>query len=79
MNTQRKLLADIDEFCRRNDIGETEFGLLCCNNSAFMHRLRRGRNIRLDTYERVMKFMANYKAKGAKPRHRKAAANTVAA
>lgn len=79
MNTQRKLLADIDAFCRRHQISDSEFGLLACNNVAFMHHLKRGRNIRLDTYERVTKFMTNYKPKAAKPRPRKAAANTVAA
>lgn len=79
MNAQRQLLKDIEDFCAKHGIGVSEFGAIVFGNVAFVHYLRKGRNVRIDTYERARKFMDTYKPKGSKPRPRKAAANTVAA
>ena len=77
MNTQLKLLADIDAFCKTHQLNDSEFGRMAFNNVAFVHYLRKGRSIKLDTYDKALKFMKSYRS--AKPRPRKAAANTVAA
>jgi len=65
MNDARaQLLSDIEEFLRRNNMFATEFGRRVANNTALVTRLRSGLDVRLETADRIRKFMAQYTRAG---------------
>ena len=47
------LLARIAEHCRKAGIAETTFGRRAVNDGKLVHRLREGKQITLDTLERI--------------------------
>lgn len=63
MSTE-SLLADIDAFLGRDDvkITETTFGRLAVNDGKFVGRLRAGKSLTLNTFEKVQRFMREYKS-----------------
>lgn len=61
ITAREKLLAEIEAFCRLHDMPVTAFGRLACNNTALVHRMRRGRNIRIDVAQTVELFMKVYR------------------
>lgn len=62
MTAREALLNEIETFLARTGLSATAFGRSCLNDTAFVHRLRHGADARLDTAERVRRFMADYKA-----------------
>jgi len=60
MTGREQLLHDIETFLGRTGMAATTFGRLCLNDTAFVHRLRSGTDARLDTAERVRRFIAEY-------------------
>lgn len=58
MTAREDLIAQIEAFCRREGIAESTFGKLAINDPAFVSRLRGGKNIGLNTCDRVSKFIA---------------------
>jgi hypothetical protein len=61
MSTRDELIAEIDAFLLRAGWNDYEFGIRVMNDKAFLHRLRRGRSIRLDTIDKVRAFMRGWK------------------
>lgn len=57
----KQFQADIEAFLVTRAMNATEFGLQAMGDSHFVHALRRGRNVRTDTIEKVRKFMEDYK------------------
>lgn len=55
-----RLLKDIEAFIAARRMSATEFGRQALNDSDFVHGLRRGRDVRLSTVERVRDFMTAY-------------------
>lgn len=76
MSEREKLLKDIESFIAEHNMPETVFGVRAMNDTALLTKLRRGRSVRIDTAERLRKFMASYKPER---RPKKAAASQVAA
>jgi len=62
MKPSQRLLNDIEEFCRRHGLTVTGFGTAVVNDTAFVHKLRKGRSVTLETAERVRSYMAAYEA-----------------
>ena len=64
MHTGReKLLAEIEAFLLRHSMAAARFGQLACGDMGFVLRMRRGRNVRLDTSDKVREFMRTYQSK----------------
>lgn len=61
MSDREKLLQEIDEFLIRLDMGPAAFGRRALNDPAFLTRFRGGSDIRLETAERLRKFMAEFR------------------
>ena len=77
MTAREKLLAEIDAFLERHNMRETAFGIKAVNDPALVSNMRyHGRNVRIDTAERLREFMASYKPER---RPKKAAASQAAA
>lgn len=70
-NARTRFIAEIESFMSKHGLEATTFGKMCLNDTAFLHKLREGRNPRLDTVEEVRAWMADYKArKQARPKSR---------
>jgi hypothetical protein len=52
------LLKQIETYCVRHGIEETTFGLRAVNDGKFVARLRGGRTIQLNTYQKVCTFLS---------------------
>lgn len=57
-NAGGELLAEVLKFMRRYDLVDTQFGSMAVNSSQFVFNLRKGRQCRPATVERVRAFMA---------------------
>ena len=57
--TREDLLAEIDTFLANPPVkmSETTFGRLAVNDGKFVGRLREGRGLTLETFEKVRAFM----------------------
>ncbi len=53
-----QLLIEIEDFCERWDISVTEFGLKSLNDRSLVTGIRRGRDLRLSTVDKIRRFMA---------------------
>jgi hypothetical protein len=53
------LLEKIDKFCARTGTPPTTIGAVVLNNYAFVSNLRDGLDVRLSTYQKVMKWLEN--------------------
>lgn len=51
------LLKQIEAYCARHEIKETTFGLRAVNDGKFVSRLRSGKTIQLETYQKVSDFL----------------------
>lgn len=57
------LLEQIESFLDRNGMPPTRFGTEATNDRHLVFRLRAGRDIRLSTVMRVIRFMEDYEKK----------------
>jgi len=76
MTAREQLISEIEAFLERHQMYPTTFGRLAANDTALVSRLRNGASVRLDTADRLRKFMADYRP--PKPR-RATMGNAVAA
>jgi hypothetical protein len=51
------LLAEIEKFCREQNMSEKTFGAYALNNSKLVQRLRDGGDIRIGTYNKVQAYI----------------------
>ncbi len=75
MSIKDDLIKEIDAYLARSGMNATEFGVAVLNDTAFVHRLRRGKDVRVATVEKVRKWMADHPLAR---RHRKAEARSAA-
>ena len=68
MTAREKLLAEIEAFLKRADMDHTRFGTLAMNDTAFVTKMRRGRNVRIDTAERARAYIAAWKPPKKNPK-----------
>jgi len=61
MNMHQQLVADIEAFCKANEISGAKFGELSVGDASFWWKVSRGRQPTLSTYEKVRNFMDGYK------------------
>ena len=57
MSTTDKLLRDILAWCKREGLAPSEFGYMAVGDRAFVTHLKRGRQPRADTLDRVRAWM----------------------
>ena len=62
MDTREQLIADIDIFLARTKMPETTLGRIVVNDTSLVSRLRNGRSPRLETYDKVRRFIDEYVA-----------------
>jgi hypothetical protein len=60
MSMAKDLLSDVERFLRKHKMEPMQFGRLALKNGYFVAQLRAGSNPRVDTYERVKRFMEGY-------------------
>jgi len=70
MTEREKFISDIEAFIADTGVAATEFGRLTMNDKKFVGRLRAGSDVRLDTVERVRRFMTDYRARQTHPSRR---------
>jgi len=62
MNTARaQLLAEIEAFIAKHDIRASYFGRDVAGDFSLLNRLRRGGDVRLETADKIRRYMADYK------------------
>jgi hypothetical protein len=59
------LLTDIEAFCRKHGMAESQFGVLALNDKNFVGQVRNGRDLRISTVDRVLSFMKRVEADAA--------------
>ena len=64
--TVQALLTEIEAYCRLTGDNMTQFGIKVANDSHLVPRLRRGRQPRLATIDKMRKYM-NGQIKAARP------------
>jgi hypothetical protein len=57
------LLPDILSFCETQSMPATRFGEMALNDTAFIHKLQKGRRVWPETEAKARDFMASYKPK----------------
>lgn len=57
-------LEKVDAFLVDFPLSETRFGELACNDPNFLFEVRKGRDLRLSTVERVERFMTGWRESG---------------
>ncbi len=65
MTAVQKLLSEIEQFLAETGMHETTFGARALNDLALVSNLRKGRRPRMDTAEKVRKFMTDQRQKKA--------------
>jgi hypothetical protein len=60
--TADQLLSEIEAFCRRNALAESTFGRQSVNDGKLCSRLRSGKNVTLETAEKIRDFIQNEKS-----------------
>jgi len=55
-----QLLPDIRAFCEANSIPPSKFGELALNDTAFVHKLEKGRRVWPETERKARDFMDSY-------------------
>ena len=61
ISAREQLIAEIEAFCRLHEMPVSTFGRLAFNNTALVHRMRKGRNVGIDTAEAIRLFMKAYR------------------
>ena len=59
-----QFINEIDTFCAVHGVKESNFGRMAMNYPAFVLSLRKGRDLRMTTVEKVRLFMRDYSNKG---------------
>jgi len=59
-----QLIQSIDAYCKKHKMGVTRFGLLAVGSLSFYARLKKSRNIKVQTIEKVEAFMRKPPLKG---------------
>lgn len=62
---EKVLLAEIRQFLKATDMGESYFGKLAVGNSELVSRLKAGKTVTLRTAERVREFMRTWRREAA--------------
>ena len=57
MITIDAIIADIERHCRETGMAETTFGKKAVNDGKLLSRLRGGKSISIDTYNRIMSLV----------------------
>ena len=78
MNAREKLLDEIEAFLEANTLAAAKLGHDAMGDSAFVLRLRRGRNIGIDTADKIREYMRSYKPRREKQRRPRKAAPILA-
>lgn len=68
-----QLLAEIEAFIAKHDIRASYFGRDAVGDLSLLNRLRRGGDIKLETADKIRRYMASYRPKLVKntgPRRR---------
>lgn len=65
MSIRENFKSEVEAFLKDNEMQPSIFGLAAVNDPSFVIRLRNNRNFRLDTIERVQKYMRDYREKAA--------------
>ncbi len=65
MSEHDQIVEEIERFIARTGMTPTAFGKLAVNNGRLVGDLRRGRDIRLSTVERIRAFIRSYEAGGS--------------
>ena len=60
-STAESLLGEIERFCRRSQIAESTFGRQAVNDGKLCARLREGKDVTLDTAERIRSFIESHR------------------
>ena len=68
------MLDQINEFCERWDLTKTQFGSMAVRSPSLVDSLRRGRNLRPVTIEKITAFIAAGDPRPATPRNSRARA-----
>lgn len=61
MTAREQFLAEIEAFIAHTGMTVSEFGERAMNDRKFVGRIRAGGNVRLDTADRVRRFMTEYR------------------
>lgn len=59
--TDAELLADIERFCARNNLGTAAFGLAAIGDRSLVGNMQRGRSVTLKTANKLAIFMRDYR------------------
>ena len=65
-----QILSQITEFCRQADMAESTFGRRAVNDGKLVHRLREGKQITIDTLDRIQAYIAASMPGGMPPPRR---------
>lgn len=68
MSPSKKLLKEIEAHLRASGESPTAFGLRVKSNKSFVHDLRKGRGMTVDTFEQVSRAIAPKKPKARRAR-----------
>lgn len=67
MTTNEKLIARIDAFLAKTGMAPTTFGRNACGDVNLVARLKGGASVRTPTYDKIMKYINEYKPGGRRP------------
>lgn len=68
MTARETLIKEIEAFMAEHHMRPTMFGKLALNDPALMGSLRSGRDVKLETADRIRKYMRDYKPPRRQPR-----------
>lgn len=57
-NIRDTFQAEVERFLTDTDMSPTAFGLAAAQDPSFVSRVRKNRNFRVDTMERVLRFIS---------------------
>ena len=61
MDIRQQLVDEIDTFLARHLMTAADFGIASMRDIAFVYKVRKGRDVRVSTVDRVRKYMAGYR------------------
>jgi len=64
MSIKQTILSMIESYLRATNMTATAFGVAVMNDTAFVHDLRRGRDMTLSVADRVIAYMRDHPAEG---------------
>lgn len=70
MTSREKLLLEIDEFLARSGISASKLGTGAVRDPAIVYDIRKGKNPRLDTADRIREYMAAWQPHKPRPKRR---------